>query len=126
MSTSRKSSLEVDTPSKVRVSLYGHGNIRSFKNHKQLIPAGKGRPARLITDKGKQKQMDGIIRDLLSLFISASQTNADGISMACSRQSLIASYLPGDDSRQWIPRILIECTDVELGDEGVDLTIERL
>src|SRR5947208_1736386 len=113
-------------PSKLRVSLSGHGNIRSFKNKKRIIPGRNGKPPQLVTEGPTAKQMEAIIRDLLSLFISASQTDANGISTACSRQSLIASYLPGDDSRHWIPRILVECTDVTPGYEGVDITIERL
>jgi len=113
-------------PLKLTVSLYGHGNIRSFKNTKQIVPARNGRPPFLVTQPEIKKQMEGIILDLLSQFISASQTNADGTSTGCSRRSLIASYLPGDDSRQWIPRQLVECTEVAPGLEGVDITIERL
>jgi hypothetical protein len=112
-------------PSKLRVSLYGLGHVPAFKNRKwaAIKPDGS---ARVVKDLKVQKRMEAIIRDLLSLFISASQTNERGTSMACSRQSLIASYLPGDDSRHWIPRILVECTDVTPGYEGVDITIERL
>jgi hypothetical protein len=126
VSTSPKSSLVVDTPSKVKVSLYGHGNIRSFKNSKQLIPARKGKPPLLITHPEIKKQMEGIIRDLLSLFVSASQTNARETSTGCSPLSLIASYLPEDDSRQWIPVQTVTDADCEKGHEGVDITIQRL
>jgi len=126
VSTSPKSSLVVDTPSKLKVSLYGHGNVRSFKNTKQIVPARNGKPPFLVTHPEIKKQMDGIIRDLLSLLISASQTIGHETSTGSSRRSLIASLLPEDDSRQWIPRILVECAEVAPGEEGVDLTIERL
>jgi len=114
------------TPSKVTVRLYGHGNVKSFKNQKQIIPARKGRPPLLVTKPERKKQMEGIIRDIVSLLVSASQTIGPVTSTACSRRSSIALLLPEDDSRQWIPRILIESSQAAPGEEGVDVTIERL
>jgi hypothetical protein len=116
----------MDTASKVTVRLYGHGNIVSFKNKKRIIPGRNGSPPLLVTKPEAKKQMEAIIRDIVSLLISASQTSASGTSTASSRRSSIALLLPGDDSRQWIPRILIECSDVAPGEEGVDVIIERL
>lgn len=126
MSTLPKSSLVVDTPSKVRVSLYGHGNVKSFKNQKQIIPARNGKPPLLITKPERKKQMEGLIRDLLSLFVSASLTSESATSTECSQLSSIASLLPKDDSRHWIPVITVTAEDCEEGHEGVEITVERL
>jgi hypothetical protein len=109
----------MDTPSKVTVRLYGHGNVVSFKNKKRIIPGRNGSPPLLVTKPEAKKQMEAIIRDIVSLLISASQTSASGTSTASSRRSSIALLLPEDDSRQWIPRILIECSEVAPGEEGV-------
>lgn len=40
--------------------------------------------------------------------------------------SSIASLLPLDDSRQWLPEIVILDKQVEPGQEGADILIERL
>jgi hypothetical protein len=43
-----------------------------------------------------------------------------------SRLFSILWLMPADDSWKWIPSITVDCEEVPEGEEGVDITIERL
>lgn len=117
------SSKNLDTPSPaqpIKLSIKGLGEICSFKNSK-LLARG-----RLITDPKKQEKMDRYIQSIKSQLYSELRTRGIAISTGCSPQSLIASFMPLDDSRQWIPEIHVSCVDVEKGEEGCDILIEKI
>ena len=99
------------------------GNIPSFKNSKMLCRG------RLITDPKKQKVMQQIIRDLQSTLTSAFATIADGTATGPSLPCLTAlcgHSTTFDDSHQWIPRLSVEASKCEAGEEGATITITLL
>jgi hypothetical protein len=92
----------------------------SFKNSKMMCRG------RLITDPKKQKQMEQIIQDFVSQLISSTPTTAAETWTEAQQLCWIASSTPADDSYQWIPEIHLLARRVEKGDEGANITIERL
>ncbi len=96
------------------------GHIVSFKNSK-MIARG-----RLMTSPIKQKAMDSYTRAIESELCSAFRTTAGETQMGHSLAYWIRSYVPQDDSVQWVPQISIEVLRVGKGEEGADITIERL
>lgn len=113
---------------KLRLLVEGVGHIVSFKNSKQITRFGKGENARhgLITSKPKKKQMDAIIQSFVSQLTCWFQTNEIEMETAQHQLSLIASYLPLDDSLKWIPEICVCSRRVSKGNEGAEITIERI
>ena len=105
--------------------IQGCGNIVSFKNSK-MICAPKGRRPMLITDPKKQRRMDSCIRSIVSQLNSLYQTAAEGTETGCSLHSWIASSMPLDDSRQWIPEMSLTFREVPDGEEGAIITIQKL
>ncbi|HEU4345894.1 MAG TPA: hypothetical protein VFU31_30450 [Candidatus Binatia bacterium] len=122
----------------IRLEIRGVDNIASFKNQKQIISlpikgsqkckeCGKRdvRPM-LITKPERQQQMKSITESLESQLYSALATTGLEITMAPIPLSKIASLLPLDDSRQWIPELCVSTLLVAKGEEGADITIERI
>lgn len=124
MATERGASL----PLKIQVR--GLGPIVSFKNSKVLIakgPGGRPLPRPLLITKGEyKKQMQAITDAIESQSLCEFQTRFGETVTAPSLRSLIASSLPEDDSLNHIPEMHIYTERVEAGQEGVDITIERL
>lgn len=98
----------------------------SFKNSKMLLPAKDNRPAMLITAPEKQKAMKEYIRAIEYELCSAFRTSATGMPMGHRLRSWIASCVPLDDSVKWIRELSVVVEDVEPGEEGADITIERI
>lgn len=92
----------------------------SFKNRKMLTRG------RLITSPKNQKWMEECIQSFVSQFDFYFPIIDDVMQMGPSRQFLIASSLPLDDSRQWIPELHVICEEIEKGSEGAVITIEAL
>ncbi|HYE29944.1 MAG TPA: hypothetical protein VEH27_00820 [Methylomirabilota bacterium] len=117
----------VETPP-ITLEIQGIGPVPSFKNSKQIRKKRDG--TRFIASADRNKDwMQRCIRLIGSQLISATQTTAPGTSTAHSAQSsTVSSPLPlgFDDSRQWIPEIIIRSRQVPKGQEGATLTIERL
>jgi hypothetical protein len=105
---------------RIKLVIQGLGEIPSFKNSK-LLTRG-----RIITDPKKQQKMEALTRVIASLLASAAPIPDGGTLTEQHLQSWIASSLPLDDSRQWIPELLISSRDVDRGNEGVDILIEKL
>ena len=122
----------------VRLKVRGVENVASFKNSKEIIQlpikgsqkcsgCGKrpGRPM-LITKKERKQQMDAITASFESQLRCELATRGiatlTGRSLLCS----IASWVPLDDSRKWIVEINVSSLPVAKGDEGADITIERI
>jgi len=102
------------------LQIRGCGNIVSFKNSK-MIARG-----RLITDPEKQKRMESYTQAIVSQLSSEFQTIGAGISTECSLPSWIASCMPLDDSRHWVPSIGVVSMEVQEGEEGCDIIIQKL
>lgn len=122
----------------IRLEIRGVDNIASFKNQKQIITlpikgsskcrtCGKrpGRPM-LITKPERQQQMKSITESFVSQLYSALATNGLAITMAPIPLCKIASFLPLDDCRQWIPEHCVSTLLVAKGEEGADIVIERI
>lgn len=114
----------------VMVRLRGLGHVPSFKNSKMIVPVwriGKnGRKYRcptLIAKPERQKWMQAAIQLMTLQLQSASQTTAEGTSTAICLQSLTAWSKQFDDSRQWLPRILLQVEVVDKSQEGADIEI---
>ena len=113
----------------VRLEIRSLGNIPSFKNSKMIIPfttkAGK-RSGRPVTKSEYAAQMKLITELLESQLRSVAQTTGGETPTGHYPPSLIASFTPLDDSRQWIPDMRITAEECAPGDEGATITIERL
>jgi hypothetical protein len=108
-----------DNTNSVRLYVKGF-HIPSFKNSKMLT-RGK-----LITNPKMQRQMEEIIRSLGSQLLSCARTLEGETLTGPQAQSLIASLLPEDDSRQWIPELVINSRDCDKGNEGAIVEINRV
>lgn len=122
----------------IHLKVRGVDNITSFKNSKDIVQlpikgaqkcqtCGKrpGRPM-LITKKERKQQMELITASLESQLFSALATSGLAITMAPIPLCKIASLLPLDDSRQWIPELCVSTLLVAKGEEGADIMIERI
>lgn len=105
---------------KIQLAVKNQGHIPSFKNKKRIARN------RLITDPKTRKWMDGCIQSFESQLFLKSQTIAGVTSMVAPPLSLIVSSLPLDDSRQWISELLIVSEVVPRGEEGAEITIEKI
>lgn len=94
------------------------GHVPTFKNSK-MIARG-----RLITDPKKQAWMDRCIDSFVYQLRSAFQTRGIATTTGPIPLSRIASLLPLDDSRKWIPSHSVNTRLVPKGQEGAELVIE--
>jgi len=104
----------------MKLNVQGLGHVPSFKNNKMLA-RGK-----LITDPKKQEWMEKCIQSFVAQLHSHSRTLADATRTGPLAPYLIASLLPLDDSRQWIPEQHTYCEEAGEGYEGAFITIEKL
>lgn len=102
------------------LKIQGVGEIPSFKNSK-MIARG-----RLITDPRKQKIMERITRSFEFQLRSLSQTTEAGTGTAHIPPSKIVSFMPLDDSLDWIPEHSVKLQRVSKEQAGAIVTIERL
>lgn len=101
------------------LQIRGLGPLFNFKNSKQLTRRG------LITDPDLKKRMSAIQRSLESQLRSAFQIGEGVIPTDAQRLALTLS-LPHDDCWTAIPELIVTSELVADGEEGVDITIERL
>lgn len=105
---------------KIELAIRNQGHVPSFKNNK-MIARG-----RLITAPQKQKWMNRCIQSFESQLFCGSATIEGGMLTGQQLQSLIALFMPQDDSRQWIPELHILSEDVDKGSEGAIVIIEPI
>lgn len=104
----------------IRLSIRGQGHCPSFKNSKVLARG------RMFTKPEYQEWMEKAILAMAYQLRSIAQTSATGTLTEPQLRSWIASSLPLDDSRHWIPKLTVEAVDCEKGMEGADIVIEIL
>lgn len=102
------------------------GDVPSFKNRKRAILDRNTGKMRTLTEPHTKQWMERCIKSFESQLYSAMQTIAGGTLTAQQARSLIVSALPLDDSRAWIPEMHIHSIDVEIGEDGADVIIERI
>tara|TARA_R110000868_G_scaffold148404_3_gene370345 strand:- start:195 stop:533 length:339 start_codon:yes stop_codon:yes gene_type:complete len=111
---------------KITLNVKNLGHVPSFKNNKRAILDRNTGKMRTLTDPKTKKWMNDCIHgfglQLNLLFqINAAETATEQLVL-----SSIASLLPLDDSRHWIPELHIYCEDVDKGIEGATITIEEI
>ncbi len=97
----------------------GIGNVPAFKNKK--IICGK----RLITAPKARKWMEQAVSSLHSQLKSLFQTGGGATSTAHWQQSAMSS-LPSDDNWKAIPQICVSVRQVEKGDEGAIIRLQKI
>lgn len=111
------------------VTLDVRGNVPSFKNCKRVIArTPKGVPLErpiLITKPEVQERMEEITESFVLQLSSAWQTAEGKTLTGPSQRSLIASSVPDDDCWTRIPILHVSAV-LDPGNEGVEITIERL
>jgi hypothetical protein len=113
-------------PSKPLVLVIKGMHVPSFKNCKRAILDRKNGKMRTLTDPKTRRQMDAIIQSFVSQSISDIQTRSAETLTGPFLQSSIVSLLPQNDSRQWIPEHHVSTQDVDKGNEGAEIIIERI
>jgi hypothetical protein len=103
----------------VTLRVRGCGNVANFKNRKRAVRG------QLITEPKMKKRMQEIQRAIECALRSASATEGVATSMAARRQFLTHS-LPHDDCWTNIPELILSGELVPAGEEGCDITIERI
>lgn len=109
-------------PIVLRIS--GIGHAMSFKNCKRMATTKDGRQFP-VTEKRVKQWMNLAKASLLSQLKFLVQTECGETWMGSKAQSWIASSLPSDDCRQVICKLVVEDQQVEPGEEGVEIIIER-
>lgn len=102
------------------LTIRGLGHVPSFKNMKRASSRGLFTESR--AKEWMQSCRDSFALQLLSEFRMRENATRTGH----SRQSWIASSLPLDDSVREILEIHVRVEKVEPGQEGADVTIERI
>ena len=110
----------------VILKVEGLDHVPSFKNSKQIIPGKNGRRSMLITKPERQQWMERVIQSFVYQLRSEFQTRGIETTTGPSALSLIASLLPLDDSRKWIPEHSVSTRLVKKGEEGAVIKIERI
>ena len=123
-----KSSPDSPEPAKslsgrISVKIRGLGPCPAFKNSKQLF-VRDGTPG-MASKKGFKAWMARAARAIAYQLLSACQTGGGGITPACSKQSAM-SLLPPDDCWEDLEIGSVRTILVPPGEEGADLTIERI
>lgn len=113
---------------RIALAVRHQGHIPSFKNNKRAVMIKTAHSERfgVVTKNSTRKWMKNCIRSFELQLFSSTVTTAQGMLTAHSRHSLIASSVPADDSRQWIPEIHVRCIEVPEGEEGAEIIIERI
>ncbi len=109
-------------PSPVTLTVRGLGHVPSFKNSKMIL----WRQKRIMTKPEVQQWMEAVTESFASQLRSEFQTRGIAITTGLSALSQIASSLPLDDSRKWMPTHSVNTLLVSKGQEGADVLIERL
>ncbi len=109
----------------LRLEIRGFGHPPSFKNSKSIYRRRDGKPFIATGKKGKA-WMAQATASIASQLQSAALTACGATSTEEQRRYWIALSMPLDDCRQIIREIIIKTEDVEPGQEGADIVIEKL
>jgi len=105
---------------KIVLAVKNQGHVPSFKNCKRVVRN------RLITRPDVKKWMERCIQSFESQLFCESQTTELVTLTGPQAPYSIASCIPLDDSRQWIPELHVLCQEVNKGEEGATIIIEQL
>lgn len=102
----------------------GIGNLCSFKNHRRAVRRGSS--LGLITDPKVKQRQENLKAAIVSALRLALTQSTDGISTESRPVSSMRSLLPEDDCWTQVPELIVSGELVAPGEEGCDITIERL
>lgn len=105
---------------RIAIHIRGLGHVPSHKNRKMICRK------RLITAPKYKARMDAIILSIESQLLGLYRTRGEEITTECSLPHWIVSYLPLDDSLDWMPHQAQSVEYVSKGQEGCNILIERL
>ncbi len=125
MNNLQPSSATQPTPQEIRISLTGLGHVPSFKNTKSIARRKNGSPM-IITNPVRKEWMEEAIRIIESQLLSKFRTTFGGTGTVAQLRSWIASSMPLDDCRQWIPELHVSFVEVPKGEEGAEIVVTRL
>jgi hypothetical protein len=108
------------------LSVRNLGHVPSFKNSKEIVPGKKGRRSMLITKPERQKWMKDAVESFTSQLRSALAMRGIATMTGPIPLSKIASLLPLDDSRKWIPSHSVVTLLVSKRNEGATIEITRI
>lgn len=108
-----------NTDESLVILIRGIGHVPAFKNKK--IIAGK----RLVTAPKARQWMELATKDMYSQLKSLFQTEGDETSTEPWQRSAIASW-PLDDNWKQIPMIQVKVRQVEKGDEGAIVKLQKI
>lgn len=111
---------------KIELAVRNIGPAPSFKNTKSIGRNRKTKRPFIMTNPKKKKWMEACIQSFESQLFCVIQIGDGGTLTAPPPRSLIASSLPLDDSRQWIPELHVLSEDCDKGNEGATIIIEKL
>lgn len=98
----------------------GQGHVPSFKNKKRMMRGN------LVTDPKTKRWMERCIQSFMSQLLLNFQTITGVTSTGQPARYSIALSLPQDDSWRWIPQILVKAEQVQKGEEGATVFIQKL
>mgnify|MGYP001588752767 CR=1 FL=1 len=110
---------------KITLAVRHQGHVPSFKNNKRAIRLKRG-GQKLVTETKTKAWMERCILGFESQLFCGSATIGGGMPTGLQQRFLIASSLPLDDSRQFIPELHVYCEEVAKGEEGAIIIIEKL
>jgi len=111
---------------KIELAVKNQGHVPSFKTQKKAaIHKETGMPF-VVSKKETKQWMKRCIQNFESQLLLLTLTTGDATLTAPCPPSSIASSLPQDDSRQWLPEIVVRCIEVEPGYEGATIIIEPI
>jgi len=117
---------DTSKPKLLTLSIRGCGNPNAFKNRKRIVSPKNGRRPMLITDPDVKRKMEAMSRVLESGLRSAFQTDTAETQTDVPLPSWMHCRVPADDCWTIVPELVIVSELVPLGEEGADITIERL
>ncbi len=110
---------------KIVLSVKNNGAVPAFKNKKRAIQMPNGK-MRTLTEPKIRDWMDRVTLSFVCQLSSITPTTTGATLTVQQLHSLIVSLMPLDDSRQWISQLVISDTDVEPGEEGATITIQKI
>lgn len=102
------------------------GDVIPFKNRKRAIYSERRKQTFLITEPDVKRQMNAITDSFVAILDSALRTAGGATWTDAQRRSWIVSCLPDDDCWTCIPDQRQTGEVVPMGEEGCDITLERI
>ena len=111
---------------KIVLSVKQQGHVPSFKTQKRAAINRQTGQAMIVTGRKEKEWMQRCIQSFESQLFCACQTIGPVTPTAPPLHCSIASSLPLDDSRQWLPELHVYVQEVRKDEEGATIIIEEI